>query len=264
MKKLYVLLLIGLFLFPLQAEAVSYGWGYKKAADHQPPEVGKFEAILAKYDAFYVDPSGDKDIYLTFDNGYEAGYTKQILDVLAEKNVPATFFLTGHYVTDQPSLVKRMIKDNHIIGNHSDGHRDFTALSNKAFTKDVTVLTDKLKEIDQQVNVKYIRPPKGTFNETTLEWAGELGYTHIFWSLAFVDWNQGSEQGWEHAYKQVMDQIHPGAIVLMHTVSQDNADALAYLIDDLKEQGYQFKSLDDLMLKQMLPKELHLGTKRPS
>ncbi len=124
------------------------------------------------------------------------------------------------------------------------------------------VQTEKIKKIDKKVNVQYIRPPKGTFNEDSLKWANELGYTHIFWSLAFVDWNEGSEKGWKYAYEQVMDQVHPGAIVLMHTVSKDNADALAYLIDDLREQGYQFKSLDDLMLKQLLPKEIIGYTKQ--
>lgn len=254
MKRIMVIIALTFLLVPLQAEAVSYGWGYKKGHNHQPPEVGKYHAILEKHQAFYFDDSGDKHIYLTFDNGYEAGYTEQILGVLKEKDVPATFFLTGHYVTDQPELVKRMIDDGHIIGNHSDGHRDFTAISKESFIKDVSVLTEKIKEIDEKVPVQYLRPPKGTFNESSLSWADELGYTHVFWSLAFVDWNEGSEQGWKHAYKQVMDQIHPGAIVLMHTVSQDNADALAYLIDDLKEQGYQFKSLDDLMMKKLLPK----------
>ncbi|WP_058306057.1 delta-lactam-biosynthetic de-N-acetylase [Gracilibacillus massiliensis] len=256
MKKLTLLFLVLLIVAPIDLGAESYGWGYKKGTNNQQPEVGKYQQILEKYNSYYLDPSGDKHVYLTFDNGYEAGFTEQILNVLQEKEAPATFFLTGHYVEDQPELVKRMIADGHIIGNHSDGHRDFTSISKEAFTKDVTELTTKIEKLDDKVNVQYIRPPKGTFNETSLAWANELGYTHIFWSLAFVDWNEGSEKGWKHAYQQVMDQIHPGAIVLMHTVSKDNADALAYLIDDLREQGYQFKSLDDLMLKQLLPREI--------
>ncbi|GAE95326.1 carbohydrate Esterase Family 4 [Gracilibacillus boraciitolerans JCM 21714] len=257
MKKILLVFFVFLIIAPLEVGANSYGWGgYKKGINNQQPEVGKYQQILEKYRSFYLDPSGDKHVYLTFDNGYEAGFTEQILDVLKEKKVPATFFLTGHYVEDQPDLVRRMVADGHIIGNHSDGHRDFTKISKEEFTDDVTTLTDKIKVVDKNIHVQYIRPPKGTFNESSLSWANELGYTHIFWSVAFVDWNQGSEKGWEHAYKQVMDQIHPGAIVLMHTVSKDNADAVAHLIDSLREQGYQLKSLDDLMLKQLLPKEI--------
>lgn len=253
-KYLGLMLLFSLFLaFPFTIFAESNGWGYKKGEDNQPPEVGKYKDILEKHQAFYLDPSGDKYIYLTFDNGYEAGFTEQILNVLQDKNVPATFFLTGHYVEDQPDLVRRMLKDGHIVGNHSDGHRDFTAISKEEFTDDVTKLTKKIKEVDKSAAVQYIRPPKGTFNDESLSWANELGYTHIFWSVAFVDWNEGSEKGWEHAYDQVMDQIHPGAIVLMHTVSKDNADALSHLIDDLRGKGYTFKSLDHLMMKQLLP-----------
>lgn len=258
MKKYLGLLLVVclFFVFPFTVFAESYGWGYKKGEDNQPPEVGKYKDILEKHEAFYLDPSGDKQIYLTFDNGYEAGFTEQILNVLKEKKVPAAFFLTGHYVEDQPDLVRRMLKDGHIVGNHSDGHRDFTAISKEKFTEDVTSLTEKVKKVDNSAVVQYIRPPKGTFNNDSLSWANELGYTHIFWSVAFVDWNEGSEKGWEHAYDQVMDQIHPGAIVLMHTVSQDNADALSHLIDDLREKGYTFKSLDHLMMKQILPEEI--------
>ncbi|PWU66863.1 delta-lactam-biosynthetic de-N-acetylase [Gracilibacillus dipsosauri] len=258
MKNSYVILLV-IFcfsFFPLQAYANSYGWGYKKTTDHTQPEVGKYKPILEKYNSYYVDPSGDKHVYLTFDNGYEAGYTEQILDVLKEKNAPATFFLTGHYVEDQPELTKRMLDDGHTIGNHSDGHRDFTKLSKQEFTEDLEVLTKKIKKVSEDTNVQYVRPPKGTFNEQSLQWANELGYTHIFWSLAFVDWNEGSEKGWKNAYDQVMEQIHPGAIILMHTVSKDNADALSYLIDDLRKKGYKFKSLDDLMLKQLLPQSV--------
>ncbi|MFC4401514.1 delta-lactam-biosynthetic de-N-acetylase [Gracilibacillus xinjiangensis] len=258
MRKLYVTFLIGVIftMLPIEMTAVSYGWGYKKATDHEQPDVGKYKEILEKYNSFYVDTSGDKHVYLTFDNGYEAGFTEQILDVLKEENVPATFFLTGHYVDDKPDLVKRMLSEGHIIGNHSDTHRDFTKLSKEELKEDIEILSNKLKKVSNKAVVQYVRPPKGTFNEQSLQWANELGYTHVFWSLAFVDWNEGQEKGWQYAYNQVIDQIHPGAIVLMHTVSKDNADALAPIIKELKKQGYEFKSLDDLMMKQLLPEAL--------
>ncbi|GAA0288890.1 peptidoglycan-N-acetylmuramic acid deacetylase [Gracilibacillus halotolerans] len=252
-KRMILFLAIVMFLVPINLSAAGYGWGYKKNSNNEPPEVGKYGQILEEHGGFYMDPSGDKHVYLTFDNGYEAGFTEQVLDVLKEKDVPATFFLTGHYVDDQPALVKRMIKDGHIIGNHSDDHIDFTTASKEKFTEDVERLTEKIIKTAPEATVQYIRPPKGTFNENSLKWANELGYIHMFWSVAFVDWNEGEEKGWEHAYQQVMDQIHPGAIVLMHTVSRDNAESLEHLIDELRKQGYTFKSLDDLMLKQLLP-----------
>ncbi|WP_186576778.1 delta-lactam-biosynthetic de-N-acetylase [Aquibacillus kalidii] len=258
MKK-SVLLMLTIMLclaFPLSIQASSYGWGYKKGENHQPPQVGKYGQILEDNGGYYIDDSGEKVVYLTFDNGYEAGYTGQILDVLKKKEVPATFFVTGHYVDDQPELIKRMAKEGHIIGNHSYHHPDFTSLSKEKLKKELDTLEQSVADITTQDKMKFVRPPKGTFNEQTIKWANEFGYIHMFWSLAFVDWNTGSQGGWEKAYKQVIDQIHPGAVILLHTVSKDNAEALEYMIDDLRKQGYTFKSLDDLVLKDMIPQSV--------
>lgn len=227
-----------------------YGWGYKKSTDNQVPEVGKFGDIIEDYDAIYVDKSNDKNIYLTFDNGYEQGYTDQVLNILKDENVPATFFVTGHYVKSVPDLVKRMVADGHIIGNHSYSHPDFTTMSKEMVKQELTKLEEAVAAITDQKEMKYLRPPRGTFNEQTLQWAGELNYIHVFWSLAFKDWETNAQKGWQYAYDQIMNQVHPGAIVLLHAVSSDNAAALKRVIIDLKKEGYQFKSLDDLMLKQ--------------
>lgn len=259
MKKISFLVLsfiLVLAVFPAPSQAESYGWGYKKGTNNQPPEVGKYEAMLDEYGGYYLDRSGDKVIYLTFDNGYEAGYTGKILDVLKKKDVPATFFVTGDYVNKEPDLVKRMANEGHIIGNHSDHHPDFTTLSKEKLKKELETLKNEVAKIADQDSMKYVRPPRGTFNNQTLKWANEFGYTHVFWSLAFVDWHTDKQAGWQKAYQQVVDQIHPGAVILLHTVSQDNAEALEYLIDDLRKQGYTFKSLDDLMLKNMIPKQI--------
>lgn len=229
-----------------------YGWGYKKNSDNEIPEVGMYGEMLKEYDAFYVDDSGDKSIYLTFDNGYEEGYTKDVLDVLKQEDVPATFFVTGHYVKEEPKLVKRMVDDGHIIGNHSYHHPDFTIMRKPEIKKELDDLEKAVAEVSDQKELQYLRPPRGIFSENTLKWTNELGYTHIFWSLAFKDWNTGDQKGWTYAYDQIMDQIHPGAIVLLHAVSSDNAEALEKVIIDLKKQGYTFKSLDDLVFKDQL------------
>lgn len=240
-------------ILPNQMLAASYGWGYKKNYANKVPDVGKYAEIIAGYDAYYYDPSGEKVIYFTFDNGYEMGYTEKILDILKQENVPATFFLTGHYVNEEPELVKRMVEDGHIIGNHSNNHPDFTKISKEKMAEELQVLEDKVSDITSQEDFIYLRPPRGTFNEQTLAWGEELGYVHVFWSVAFKDWLADVEKGWRYAYDQMMDQVHPGAIILLHTVSPDNANALEQVIQDLKKQNYTFKSLDDLMMKSSLP-----------
>ncbi|WP_099157607.1 delta-lactam-biosynthetic de-N-acetylase [Virgibacillus ndiopensis] len=237
--------------------SASYGWGYKKNTDHKVPDVGKYRAILEENGAYYADHSGDKVVYLTFDNGYEEGYTDDILDVLKQENVPATFFVTGHYVKSKPDLIERMVDEGHIIGNHSYHHPDMTILTKEEMRKELEELEDAVAAISDQEELKYMRPPKGVFNQQTLKWANDLGYIHIFWSLAFADWNTQNQKGWKYAFDQIMKQMHPGAIVLLHTVSSDNAESLSKLIKELKRQGYSFKSLDELVLKNMLPEAIY-------
>ncbi len=242
----------------IQTEAAGgYGWGYKKNSNHEIPDIGKYKEILDKYGAYYADESGEKNIYLTFDNGYEEGYTDDILDVLKKEAVPATFFVTGHYVESEPELVKRMVDEGHIVGNHSYHHPDFSVITKNAVKEELETLEAAVAEVSDQDDLKYLRPPRGMFNEDTLQWANELGYMHIFWSLAFIDWETNKQKGWEYAFDQIMSQIHPGAIVLLHTVSSDNAEALEHLIAELKKDGYAFKSLDDLVLKDQLPEGIY-------
>ncbi|WP_407270847.1 delta-lactam-biosynthetic de-N-acetylase [Radiobacillus sp. PE A8.2] len=248
-----VILGICLTVMPMNTDAASYGWGYKKGTNHEPPEVGKYANILEKYGGYYLDKSGDKVIYLTFDNGYEQGYTGDILNVLNEYQIPATFFVTGHYVESSEELVKRMVKDGHIVGNHTYYHPDLTTISKEEMKKELDKLEKAVANITSQKSMKYVRPPKGAFSDQSLQWLNEFGYIPMFWSLAFVDWNINDQKGWQKSYNSVIQQIHPGAVILLHTVSKDNADALEHLITDLRKQGYTFKSLDDLVLKDILP-----------
>lgn len=256
--KLFQFTLISLFTVLLSmtycvTTAHGYGWGFKKSEDHQVPDVGKYKEILGDY-GIYHDETNEKILYLTFDNGYEEGYTKQVLQVLREEKVPATFFVTGHYVTREPELVQQMVNEGHIIGNHSYHHPDFTKLSKDDVKEEIKSLEMAVANISDQKEMKYLRPPRGTFNEQTLRWAEEFGYIHVFWSLAFKDWETNNQKGSQYAYNQIMSQLHPGAILLLHTVSEDNAKALKKTIQAAKKQGYIFKSLDDLMLRKKLPK----------
>lgn len=226
-------------------------WGFAKSKNHEPASAGKeLDELLAKYDSFYIGHTKEKHIYLTFDNGYENGYTEKVLDVLKEKKVPAAFFVTGHYLKDQPSLVKRMVKEGHIVGNHSWHHPDLTQVSDERLKEELQKVKDKYKQITGRDDMKYLRPPRGIFSERTLALSKQEGYTTAFWSLAFVDWITNQQKGWKYSYDNIMRQIHPGCILLLHTVSKDNAEALSRAIDDLRKQGYEFHSLDEYILNE--------------
>lgn len=222
-------------------------WGFKKNYHETQPTIEKnVTDLLSKYNSFHVGNSSKKEVYLTFDNGYENGYTSKILDVLKNKKVPAAFFVTGHYLDSAADLVKRMVNEGHIIGNHSWSHPDFTQISDTHLKGELEKVRLKTKELTGQKEMHYLRPPQGVFNERTLFVSKQLGYRNVFWSVAFVDWNVKSQKGWKYAYDHVIKQIHPGAVILLHAVSKDNAEALDKIIDDLRKQGYTFKSLDAL------------------
>lgn len=253
MKKIIFMLAAVFFLCSTAASAASYGnsplhWGFNKGKNEQPAEAGKpFDDLLARHGAFYKGDTTKKDIYLTFDNGYENGYTGKFLDVLKKEQVPGAFFITGHYLKTAPELVKRMAEEGHIIGNHSWHHPDMTRVSMKRFKEELQKVKDETEKLTGVKTMNYLRPPRGIFSEKTLALANEEGYTHVFWSLAFKDWNTDQQKGAQYSYDNIMKQIHPGCILLLHTVSKDNADALEKVIQDLKKQGYTFKSIDDLV-----------------
>ncbi|KAB7672691.1 delta-lactam-biosynthetic de-N-acetylase [Bacillus sp. B1-b2] len=244
-----ILLLVAL---PVHASVSNnpLNWGFKKAVNEQPAEAGEeLDTLLEKYGAYYKDSGDKKVLYLTFDNGYENGYTGKILDILKKEKVPATFFVTGHYLKSAPDLVKRMANEGHIIGNHSYHHPDFTKVSDERLKQELDSIVTETEKLTGQKGMTYLRPPRGVFSERTLKLAKEMGYTQVFWSLAFVDWKTDQQKGWKYSYDNIMKQVHPGSIMLLHTVSKDNAGALQQAIVDLKKKGYVFKSLDDLTLK---------------
>lgn len=256
MKKILFVTVIICMICSLTApvSTQAYNWGMMKGKNGNPAQAGKkFDEMLPKFEAFYLGDTSKKDIYLTFDNGYENGYTDQILDVLKKQHTPGTFFVTGHYLKTAPDLVKRMVKEGHIIGNHSWSHPDMTVLTDEAIKSELRRVKEETERLTGQKTMNYLRPPRGVFNERTMKIAKEEGYYHVFWSLAYKDWVVTEQKGAAYAHNEVLKQIHPGAIMLIHTVSKDNADALDSIITDLKKQGYVFKSLDDLMISQQLP-----------
>lgn len=222
------------------------GWGLKRNNGHSQPEMPSLISnTLNKYGAYWIGSPREKVVYLTFDEGYENGYTPAILDTLKASGVEAAFFVTGHYLKSQPELVKRMVDEGHIVGNHTDTHPSLPDISDEQIKKELQAVEKMYQDMTGRKNMKYLRPPKGEYSERTLALTRELGYHNIFWSMAMVDWVP-MPGGPEEAYRGVMDNLHNGALILLHAVSKDNAMALDRIIKDIKTQGYTFKTLDDL------------------
>ncbi len=223
-------------------------FGFKKSKGGQLPSIDEegFKGIMEKHGAIFLADTSKKEIYLTFDNGYENGYTAKILDTLKTKQVPAVFFVTGHYIKDQPALMKRMAQEGHLIGNHSWSHPDMTQISDSKIKEELEKVSTAVTQVTGQQKVSYLRPPRGIFSERTLAVSKGLGYTSVFWSIAYKDWDTKAQRGWKYAYDNFMSQLHPGAVILLHSVSSDNAEALAKIIDDTRKQGYAFKRLDQM------------------
>jgi peptidoglycan-N-acetylmuramic acid deacetylase len=250
------LLIVLVSLMPLfhsssAASATAYHFGFKKSKNGIPANIDQegFKAILQKYGAIFLGDTSKKEVYLTFDNGYENGYTVKILDILKEKKVPAVFFVTGQYIKDQPDLLKRMVAEGHLIGNHSWSHPDVTQISNEKMKQELDRVQQEVARLTGQTTMHFLRTPRGIFNERTLAYSKDLGYTNVFWSIAYKDWDTKDQKGWRYAYDKVMAQFHPGAVILLHSVSRDNAEALGAIIDEARRQGYEFKRLDQLTVK---------------
>ena len=186
-------------------------------------------------------------LYLTFDAGYENGCTEKILDVLQKHQVPAAFFLVGNYMEKNADLVRRMVSDGHIVGNHTMHHPDMSKLSDPAaFEKELKALEALFFEITGKELPRYYRPPQGIYSEENLKMAQQLGYHTVFWSRAYVDWNNDSQPTREYALGKLLPRTHNGAVILLHSTSQTNAQILDELLTRWKEQGYTFASIDTL------------------
>lgn len=230
------------------SSALSTGsWGLSFRQEGAPPIGNAGKDQLRQYQAAYIGNTNEKVLYLTFDAGYENGCTAKILDTLKEKQVPAAFFLVGNYIRQSPDLVRRMVAEGHTVGNHTMHHYDMSRLSDKAaFSKELTDLEALYKETVGQELPKYYRPPQGIYSEENLKMAQELGYKTLFWSLAYVDWNNDSQPTKEAAFAKLLPRTHNGAVVLLHSTSKTNAEILGELIDKWKAMGYRFGTLEEL------------------
>ena len=190
-------------------------WGIKRGKNHEQPDLGTVnKQIMDELGGICLGNKDKPFVYLTFDMGYEGGYTEKIFDVLKQNNVKATFFITGHYLTTASDLVKRMIDEGHIVEKFG-------------------------------YEMKYIRPPKGEYSEASIEYTNKLGYKTVMWSFAYDDWDNNKQGREEYGKAKIMDNIHNGAVLLLHGTSKDNANILDYCIKEIKNSGYEFKSLDE-------------------
>lgn len=230
-----------------ETAAANTNWGLSFRENGKTPVGNATAEFLKQYNAHYVGDETKKVIYLTFDAGYENGYTPAILDALKKHNVKAAFFVVGNYIQTAPELVKRMVDEGHIVGNHTFHHPDMSKISDMtAFTEEIRALETLYRETTGQDMKKFYRPPQGKYSESNLKQAKELRYQTIFWSLAYVDWYVDKQPTHEEAFSKLLTRIHPGAVVLLHSTSRTNAEILDELLTKWEAEGYTFGTLEEL------------------
>lgn len=228
-----------------------YNWYFQPRNDNIPPQGPKETSqLISKYSCYYLGDTSKKVLYLTFDEGYEAGYTVPILDVLKKHNVKAAFFVVKPYITSSPELIKRMVAEGHLVCNHSNHHPSMASIiDEEKFKKELSDVEDAFEIITQKKISKYFRPPMGKYSELSLQYTQNYGYKTIFWSFAYMDWIKNKQPSHEEAKNRIMQRTHNGGIMLLHAVSKTNAEILDDVITEWERQGYELKSLDELPTK---------------
>ncbi|MEF9935400.1 MAG: delta-lactam-biosynthetic de-N-acetylase [Clostridium sp.] len=224
-------------------------WGYRPNKENKTPEiVASVNQLLGKYSGYYVGDTSSKKLYLTFDEGYENGYTGQILDILKKNKVPAAFFVTKPYIEKEPELIKRMVNEGHIVGNHTSTHPAMPSVTDNTdkFNSEFSDTEKSFKDLTGKDMPKFFRPPMGRYSEKSLYLTQKLGYKSVFWSFAHKDWEVNNQPSVENSRTKIVSSMHNGCILLLHAVSESNTNALDSVIKDLQSQGYEFLSLDKL------------------
>lgn len=228
-----------------EAAACITDWGLSFQSEGAPPVANASQEYLRNFDALYVGDANKKEIYITFDAGFENGNMERILDALKKHGVKATFFLVGNYFETQPELVKRMAEEGHTIGNHTYSHPDMSKIGDiQSFQTELQKNEALYRDILGSEMPKLYRPPQGKFCEENLKMAQQLGYSTVFWSLAYVDWYVDDQPTPEQAFSKLLPRIHPGTVVLLHSTSSTNAEILDELLTKWEETGYSFGDLE--------------------
>lgn len=253
-KKITLSLLTLLSIFSLTTQKVmasddlELNWYFVKRENGKTPEPPKESAsFFSDYNAYYVGDTNSKVLYLTFDEGYENGNTPKILDTLKEENVPAAFFVVKPYIKQEPDIIKRMVEEGHLVCNHSSHHPSMASIKDDGkFKLEFSEVEDEFKALTGEDIPKFFRPPMGKYSKNSLKKTQDLGYKTIFWSFAYRDWLVDNQPEEKASIKKIVDGAHPGSIMLLHAVSDTNAKILKDVIQELKSQGYEFKSLNEL------------------
>ncbi len=246
----FSLLMICILQFSLYSNANTLdnkllAWGFKRGENHEQPNLdANSNKVIQEYNGISMGNKDSKKIYLTFDCGYEAGYTEKILDVLEENDVKASFFITGHYLNSATDIVKRMIEDGHIVGNHTVNHKCLPNISDEEIEKEIMVLHNSMYE-KFGYEMKYFRPPKGEFSKRVIDKVSKLNYISVLWSSAYDDWDTEKQNREEYGKKKILENLHNGEVLLLHATSKDNSNILGDVIKEAKNMGYEFKNLNE-------------------
>ncbi len=221
-------------------------WGLCRGKNGSIPEAAQDDTeILLSGGGLYLGDVNENKMYLTFDEGYENGYTEEIIDTLKQENVKAIFFITGDYFDKNDAIIRRMLEEGHEVGNHTMRHYSLPELNYEKCENEILEL-DRLFYNKFGRHMRFLRPPKGEYNSQVLEIANSLNYKCIMWSFAYKDWLTDEQKGADYAFQSVTENFHNGAVLLLHAVSKDNADALASIIQEARRQGYEFGDPEDL------------------
>lgn len=219
-----------------------YSWWFRRKEGHEPSGSGEAFSI-DPYSSYYIDKNvspEDKVIYLTFDCGYENGFTPAILDTLKEKNVKAMFFISQHFVESRPEYVKRMKEEGHLVGNHTVRHLSSPELTPEELVVELETVAATMELLTGYPMDPYFRPPMGRYSERALKVAQDMGYVSLFWSIAYYDYDRNDQPGKEYVVDHFDTYHHNGSVILMHNISESNAEALGDVIDLLRREGYRF------------------------
>ena len=225
-------------------ENVKNGWGMRKMPGGRPEFTKDQISSMENNNCIYMGSEHEKVMYLTFDEGYENGYTAAILDTLLKHNIPAAFFITGPYLKEHNDLVKRMVNEGHIVGNHTVNHPSLPDCNIERMKKEISELSDAFFKI-YGIQMKYLRPPMGEYSERTLQITSQMNYINVFWSFAYRDWETNNQKGAEYAFNEITKNFHNGAVILLHAVSRDNSNALEKILTEAINYGYTWKTLDN-------------------
>ena len=218
-------------------DKIAYGMGNETDSNNRPLGAISAQKQYGDKGALFIGEEKKKRLWLTFDEGYENGYTPQILDTLKEKGVKAVFFVTYDYCEKNPDLIKRMIDEGHTVGNHTWSHPSLPECTADELHSEILLLHNYVKD-NFGYEMYVMRPPMGEFSEKVLACAKELGYTTVLWSFAYPDWDVNNQPGKSAAYEKITSKTHNGAVYLLHAVSKTNTEILGDVIDYWKENGY--------------------------